>query len=67
MNSFECQDLLDTGRTPSTPLRQRLHAPLDEVGYLQVTGQDLVLDLDAEDPAQETVFLWNLGRRAASC
>ncbi|CAK9034019.1 unnamed protein product [Durusdinium trenchii] len=28
------------------------------VGYLQVTGQDLVLDLDAEDPAQETVFLW---------
>eukprot|EP00438_Fugacium_kawagutii_P024950 Skav213207 [mRNA] locus=scaffold2826:493165:497976:- [translate_table: standard] len=28
------------------------------VGYLQVEGVDLVLDLDAADPQQEMVFLW---------
>jgi len=28
------------------------------IGYLQVEGLDLVLDLDAADPQQEMVFLW---------
>jgi len=52
-----------TFEVPVEPLedtsdRANTHLPSMHVGYLQVQGMDLVLDLDAADPQQEMVFLW---------
>lgn len=55
---FEVPVELSSEAHAPTGITTEFSTSASPVGYLQVEGLDLVLDLDAADPQQEVVFLW---------